>query len=211
MRITKYEHACLSVEVDGKILVVDPGEFAEGLENLSNIVAIVVTHAHKDHFDPEVLETIYDKNPDAVLVALPEITEKVPDHKSRPVNAGDKVTIEPFSLEFFGGKHAAIHESMDTGDNLGVFINNKLYYPGDSFTEPHRPVEVLALPTSGPWLKLGEVIDFVRNVKPKKFFPTHDFHNSKAGQELFVQMATPHAREINSEHIALAIGESLEI
>ena len=211
MRITKYEHACFTVEVDGKILVVDPGEFAEGLENLNNIVAVVATHAHKDHFDPEVLETIYDKNPDAVLVALPAIVKEVPNHASRSVNTGDKVTIEPFELEFFGGKHAPIHESMNTGDNVGVLINDAVYYPGDSFSQPNRPVKVLALPVGGPWLKLGEVIDFVHAVDAEKIFPTHDFHNSKAGEAMIAQIAEPHAKASNSTFVPLAVGESLEI
>jgi len=211
MKVTKYEHACFTVEIDGKILIVDPGGFTKSLVIPDNVVAIVVTHAHPDHFDPDMLAGIYDKNHDSVLIALPEIVEKMPDHKSQAVNAGDKVNIGPFDLEFFGGKHAVIHESMDTADNIGVFINDTIYYPGDSFVEPNRPVELLALPTSGPWLKLSEVIDFIQDVKPKKFFPTHDFHNSEAGRGLVAHMTEPYAREVSSEPVALGIGESLEI
>lgn len=212
MKVTKYEHACFTVEIDGKTLIVDPGSYTKSLEIPNNVVAIVITHGHGDHFDPDVLAAVFDKNPQSVLVSLPEIVDMMPDHPSKKVASGDKVTIEPFELEFFGGKHAEINDKyMQTGDNLGVFINDIIYYPGDSFAQPNRPVSLLALPTSGPWLKVGEIIDFLRAVKPTKFFLVHDFHNSEAGQDLVKQLTHPHAEAINSELIALVVGESLEV
>ena len=87
MKVTKYEHACFTVEIDGKILIVDPGGFTKSLVIPDNVVAIVVTHAHPDHFDPDMLAGIYDKNHDSVLTALPEIVEKMPDHKSQPAGS----------------------------------------------------------------------------------------------------------------------------
>lgn len=211
MKITKYEHACFTVEIDGKTLIVDPGAFTQSLEIPSDVVATIVTHSHMDHFNTDMLAAIYDKNPDSILVTLPEIADVMPDHLSKAVHPGDLITIEPFTFEFFGGKHAEINEAyMQTGDNLAVLINNTVFYPGDSFTEPDRPVELLALPTSGPWLKVGEVIDYLRVVKPARFFPVHDFHNSAAGQALVKQLTTPHAEAINSKLVALDIGESVE-
>jgi hypothetical protein len=63
-------------------------------------------------------------------------------------------------------------------------VNGTLYYPGDSFTQPDREVEVLACPTSAPWLKISEVMDFVAAVKPRKCFATHNVHLSEIGHEL---------------------------
>lgn len=212
MKITKYEHACFTVEMNGKTLIVDPGSFTQALKIPTGVVAIVITHGHEDHFNPDILAAIYDKNPDSILVTLPEIADMMPDHASRKVTAGDIVTIEPFTLEFFGGKHAEIHDAyVQTGNNLGVMINDTVYYPGDSFTEPNRRVTLLAIPTSGPWLKVGEVIDFLRAVKPTKFFPVHDFHNSEAGKELVNRLTGSHAEAINSKLTALAVGESLDV
>lgn len=212
MKITKYEHACFTVELNGKTLILDPGSFTQTLKIPTGVVAIVITHGHEDHFNPDILAAIYDKNPDSILVTLPEIADMMLDHSFKKVAAGDTVTIEPFTLEFFGGKHAEIHDTyVQTGSNLGVMINDTIYYPGDSFTEPHRPVTLLAIPTSGPWLKVGEVIDFLRAVKPTKFFPVHDFHNSEAGNALVNRLTGPHAEAINSQLTALTVGESLDI
>jgi L-ascorbate metabolism protein UlaG (beta-lactamase superfamily) len=48
VKITKYEHACLVVEEAGETLVIDPGVLAK-LPELTNVVAVVVTHIHPDH------------------------------------------------------------------------------------------------------------------------------------------------------------------
>lgn len=184
MKLTKYEHACFTVETAGQLLVVDPGEWSKDFVVTDNIVAIVITHEHTDHFDPDVLAKIYDKNPNSVLVSLPSIVEKMPDHKSMAVKPGDKIEIGSFTLEFFGGKHAMIHDTVPLIDNIGVFINDTVYYPGDSFALTNKPVDVLALPVGAPWLKTSETIDFFTAIKPLLAFPTHDAVLSDIGKML---------------------------
>ena len=90
----------------------------------------------------------------------------------------------PDTLEFFGDMHAEIHRSIPLIQNCGVMVNGTLYYPGDSFTQPDRVVDVLACPTSAPWLKISEVMDFVAAVKPRKCFATHNVHLSEVGHEM---------------------------
>ncbi len=182
MKLTKYKHACFTLEKEGQVLVVDPGNWSTDFVVPNNIMAVVITHEHADHFFPETLAEIYDKNPDSLLVAHPSITEKMPDHKNNAVKSGDTVSVGPFSLEFFGGEHAVIHPSIPIIANLGVMIDNTLYYPGDSFTNPERPVEVLALPVSAPWMKISEAMDYVSTVKAKFVFPTHDAILSDEGK-----------------------------
>ena len=65
MKLTKYQHACFTVEEDDKILVVDPGEFSTNFLSPENVVGIVITHQHGDHFDTERLAEIMDKNSEA--------------------------------------------------------------------------------------------------------------------------------------------------
>jgi hypothetical protein len=89
-----------------------------------------------------------------------------------------------FTLEFFGAMHAEIHRSIPLIQNCGVMVNDKLYYPGDSYTVPDRPVELLACPSSAPWLKIGDVMDFIDEVKPKRTFATHNIHLSEQGHQM---------------------------
>ena len=174
----------MTIEQDGQLLLVDPGNFTTDFKVTDNIVAIVITHEHADHFSPDLLAAIYDKNPESVLISLESIVEKMPDHKSHPVTTGDIFSIGPFNLEFFGGTHAQIHPAIPLIDNIGVLINNTLYYPGDSFAVPHTAVDVLALPVSAPWMKISEAIDFVTTINPRLAFPTHDAILSIIGKGL---------------------------
>jgi L-ascorbate metabolism protein UlaG (beta-lactamase superfamily) len=210
MKITKYEHACFTVEIDGKIVVVDPGNFTKELNIPDAVVGVVITHAHADHFDPTVITSLLDKNPDSFLISLNSVTDQMPNHPSKVVTPGDSLSVGPFTLSFFGGDHAPIHETMQTGTNVGVMINDTVYYPGDSFTVPEGPIEVLALPVSGPWLKTGDVIDYLLETKPKKAFLTHDGLNADSGKGMYNQWLSKSAEKTGSDIIVLNPGQSFE-
>jgi len=184
MKLTKYEHACFTVEKDGQVLVVDPGGFTSDFIAPEHVVGIVITHEHADHFDQEQITAIIDKNPDAIIVGHGEVLKQIEVFTTKTVDAGETFELGPFKLEFFGGEHAVIHPSMPPVANLGVMINDLLYYPGDSFTLPGKPVDVLALPVAAPWLKISEAMDFLTAVKPRLAFPTHDAILSKVGRSL---------------------------
>jgi L-ascorbate metabolism protein UlaG (beta-lactamase superfamily) len=200
MKLTKYEHACFTVEKDSHLIIVDPGGFSGDFIAPENVVAVVVTHQHGDHFDPDVLAAIYNKNPNSLLLADQAIIDLMPDHRGQAVEAGQKVTIAGFELAFFGGKHAQIHRSIPPIPNVGVLINDLLYYPGDSFTLPDVPVDTLAIPAAAPWLKIGEAMDFLLAVEPRFAFPTHDAILSEIGKELSDAMLGQTAKSAGIEY-----------
>lgn len=185
MKLTKYEHACFTVEKDGQLLIVDPGNYSSDFLAPEHVAAVVITHEHADHFDHDQLAAIIDKNPDAVIVAHPSVTHQVAVFQTKAVFPGDQVTVGPFELAFYGGDHAVIHADMPGLPNLGVMINNLLYYPGDSFALPgDQVVDTLALPAAAPWMKLSEAMDYLVAVRPRLAFPTHDAVLSPAGQDI---------------------------
>ena len=113
MRLTKYEHACFTLEKDGKLLVVDPGAFTTDLPALENVVAIVVTHEHSDHFDPTALGALIAHNPDAVIYAHEAITRQLGDTlPTHAVAPGETIESGSFTVEFLGGEHAVIHPDI---------------------------------------------------------------------------------------------------
>jgi L-ascorbate metabolism protein UlaG (beta-lactamase superfamily) len=209
MKLTKFEHACFAVEQDGQSLIVDPGGYTTDLVIPDNVVAIVITHEHADHLDKPHLQTIKDKNPDVTIVAHESITSQLGEFKTQAVMANEGIKIGNFELEFYGGEHAVINPAWPTIPNLGVLINERLYYPGDSFVVPDRAVEVLALPVAAPWLKISETMAFLQQIKPKLAFPTHDAILSDAGKGLPDGMLPGIAEQVGTKYQRLT--EPLEI
>lgn len=190
MRIVKHGHACLEIIVNGRRLIIDPGVYTEPMDGMTDVDAIVITHTHDDHCNEAQLDRILALNPDVLILGTDEVCQRLaeaPDgarFKTATVYHGDFHQIGQFKLEFFGAMHAEIHRSIPLIHNTGVMVNDTLYYPGDSFTAPDRPVAVLACPTSAPWLKISEVMDFVAAVKPARSFATHNIHLSDFGHQL---------------------------
>jgi L-ascorbate metabolism protein UlaG (beta-lactamase superfamily) len=212
MRVTKQEHACLILEAAGKVLVVDPGSFTTALVGLNNVVGIVITHEHGDHWTSDQLTHLLERNPDATVYGPEGVALAATDFDVTVVRGGDSVEIDPFTLRFFGEKHAVIHESIPVVDNVGVLINDSLYYAGDSFTVPEDvSVDVLAAPVGAPWLKIGETIDFVLAVKPRRAFPTHEMLLSTAGKSLGGDRIKWAVEQGGGEYVGLEPGQSLDL
>lgn len=184
MKLTKFEHACFTLEHDDEVLVIDPGSLTTDFLAPENVVGVIITHSHRDHFDPELLASILDKNPDAIIITNSEVASTIEVFQTKIIQAGDKTEVGSFSLQFFGGRHARIHHTIAPIQNIAVLINELVYYPGDSFTLPGTSVDTLALPASAPWMKLSEAMDFLNLIKPRLAFPTHDAILSNSGREI---------------------------
>lgn len=211
MKITKFEHACFTATQDNQVLIIDPGVWTTDFDVPDNVIGIIITHEHLDHNDKNKLAAITEKNPDALVISHEAVIDKLSDFKTTSIAPGETFVVGPFTLEFFGGQHATIHNSYPTFANVGVMINDLVYYPGDSFSEPGKPVDVLALPVSAPWLKISEVMDFLTSVKPQLAFPTHDAILSQTGQELVDKMLSGTAQSIGTTYQRINKDEGLEL
>lgn len=212
MRITKHEHACLRLERDGHTLLIDPGSFTLPLIDLHDVVAIVLTHEHADHWSSEHLQRLRGQFPDVPIYGPSGVAHAASEFSVIAVSAGDSHSVESFTLEFFGGDHAVIHESIPNVDNVGVLVNGEFYYAGDAYTVPTGvDVRVLAAPAGAPWLKIGDAMDYVVDVAPRRCFATHDMTLSRAG------LGMSHARlkwateQGGGEFVALEPGESIDM
>jgi L-ascorbate metabolism protein UlaG (beta-lactamase superfamily) len=210
MTITKYEHACMLLEEQEKQLLIDPGSFTKSLESLPNLAAIIVTHAHFDHLDKDRVMEL-SKASKAPVFSTAEVAEQLKGADVTVVEPGKEYQVGPFQMVFYGQDHAPIHESVDIGQNVGVFINDTLYYPGDSFEIPDKAVKVLATPISGPWMKTGEAMDFVEKIKPQVIIPVHDALHSDTGHMVSDNYLKEAAKKLNATYQRLSPAETLII
>ncbi|GAB3605697.1 MBL fold metallo-hydrolase [Conyzicola nivalis] len=211
MKLTKHEHATLVLEKANETLVVDPGAFTLPLTEVRHVVAIVITHEHPDHWTPEQLDRILEMNPDAKIYGPQGVAIAASAYPVIVVRDGDEIAAGGFTLRFFGEKHAVIHSSLPTIDNVGVLVDGAVFYPGDSFTIPPVEVDVLAVPAGAPWLKIGEAIDYVAAVKPKRSFPTHQMVLSVIGSNMANDRIKAVTEANGGEFFPLEPGQSLEL
>lgn len=192
MKITKFDHACLLVEEGKARILIDPGAFSRGFENLAELDAILITHQHQDHLVPEHITALVAKNP-AARVYADEDSARLLEKAGvavQAVHAGDEFDVAGVPVEVFGKLHIVIHPEIPDITDVGYLIAGRLFHPGDAYTVPDRPVEILATPAGAPWLKIGEAIDYVRVVKPKVAFPIHDAVLSGVGLKLHYGLLT---------------------
>lgn len=212
MRVTKHEHACLRVDGDGKTLLIDPGSFTLPLADLTDLVAIVLTHEHPDHWTPKHLDQILADAPGTPIFGPAGVAAAASDYHVTVVAPGETLTVGPFTLSFFGGTHNVIHESIPVIDNVGVLVNGDFYYPGDSYAVPDGvDVRLLAAPVGAPWLKIGEAMDFVLAVRPRRAFGTHDMTLSRVGLDMHRSRLAWATEQGGGEFLALEAGQSTDL
>lgn len=186
MKLTKYQHSCFTLEKNGQLLVVDPGAWTTDFVISPGTVAVVVTHEHADHFDPEKLAAIVAVNPELIIYGPAAVTTKILDLPTQAVVAGDRIKVGEFDLQFVGGEHATILEGFHPPfENIGVIVDSTLYHPGDSLVVPEQPIRILSLPIVAPWEKIAESVNFLLAIKPEIAFPTHDAFLNEKGIGLY--------------------------
>lgn len=184
MKITKFGHCCLLIEeststalsAGGVRILTDPGVFSTGQNEVQNIDVVLITHEHADHFHIDSVKAILANNPSVQIIT----NTSVGAHLAKEgiaftvVEDGQMYDARGVLIEGVGKDHALMHSSIAPFQNTGYVIAEKFFYPGDAFTDPNRPIEILALPVAGPWMKLSEAIDYALMLKPKVCIPVHE-------------------------------------
>ncbi|MFE9866509.1 MBL fold metallo-hydrolase [Streptomyces sp. NPDC005506] len=207
LTLTKKTHSCIRLEKDGRTLVIDPGGFSEQDAALG-ADAMLVTHEHADHFDEGRLRAGLEANPAAEVWTLRSVAEQLSaafPGRVHTVGHGDTFTAAGFDVQVHGELHAVIHPDIPRITNIGFLVDGSLFHPGDALTVPDHPVDTLMLPVMAPWNKISEVIDYVREVKPRRAIDIHD--------ALLTDLARPiYDRQIGSlggaDHGRLTPGDS---
>jgi L-ascorbate metabolism protein UlaG (beta-lactamase superfamily) len=207
MTITKFGHCCLLVETSGKRIVVDPGRFSDEQNTLANIDIILITHEHADHCHSDSITQLLTNNPEAIVVtntSVAKILETL-GIDSHILEGRDRANIVDVTLEAFDGEHVEIFEDFGLVQNTGYFVDDEFFFPGDAYTIPDKPIQVLALPVAGPWCKVADAIRYAISVKPTSAFPVHDATLNEAGKAV----TYPHfERELQKYNISFVTLET---
>ncbi|MET9465303.1 MBL fold metallo-hydrolase [Streptomyces sp. NPDC006544] len=210
MKLTKRLHSCVQLEKDGHTLVIDPGAFSEPDAGLGADV-LLVTHEHPDHFEEGRLRAALDANPAARLWTLRSVAEKLaPAYPGRvhTVGHGDTFSAAGFDVQVHGELHAEIHPDLPRVTNVGYLVEGSLFHPGDALTVPGAPVDTLMLPVHAPWNKIGEVVDYVRAVRPRVAVDIHDAYLADLARPVYDAVLEALA---GSPHTRLTAGDTVDL
>ncbi|ANW17419.1 MBL fold metallo-hydrolase [Streptomyces clavuligerus] len=208
MRLTKKTHSCVRLEKDGATLVIDPGAFGEP-DAAAGADAVLITHEHPDHFDEGRVRAALAAGAEVwTLGSVAGAISAAFPGRVRTVGHGDTFTAAGFEVQVHGELHAVIHPDLPRITNVGFLVDGSVFHPGDALTVPGAPVDVLMLPVHAPWNKISEVIDYVREVRPRRAVDIHD--------ALLTELARPiydtHIGNLGgAEHTRLAPGERLDL
>ncbi|MCW0213834.1 MAG: MBL fold metallo-hydrolase [Pseudonocardia sp.] len=184
MQITHFGHACVLIDTGTARLLIDPGAFSAGFESLTGLDAVLVTHQHFDHLEPDRLPDLLRANPDARVIVDPGTATQLEAVDHEVVSPGDSLEIAGARVDVVGnGDHAVIHADIPVIANNGYLIGDvsgggsTLLHPGDAYVplpDGHDPVGTLLLPTGAPWLKAGDAVDYLRAMTPRTAVPIHE-------------------------------------
>lgn len=214
MELTKKGHACVRLTKGDRTLVIDPGGFSEP-DAAVGADAILVTHEHPDHFDEFRLRAAMEANPAAAIWTLASVADQVSaafPGRVHTVGHGDAFSAAGFDVEVHGELHAVIHPDIPRVTNVGYFVDGTVFHPGDALTVPGRPVDTLLLPVHAPWSKVAEVIDYVREVRPRQAYDVHDGLLADPGHAVYGRMLGPDGPGVGgAEHTRLTPGSSVSV
>ena len=175
MKITKFEHSCLLVEMpvpQNRTTLFDPGMMSETALDVSKIDYlddIVITHSHVDHLSLNLMKQLVAKFP-AVKITAPA---DVVDMLEKEAIAASSDPSE--GISFFDAPHEAVEPLFITPTQIGVHYLARLTHPGDSHSFSETKA-ILALPVTAPWGATTTAVKLALELKPQYVLPIHDWH-----------------------------------
>lgn len=174
-------------------MLIDPGAFTRGFEELTGLDAVLITHTHLDHYDAERLPALLEANDGARLIAEPELAVEMNrvGIDAAGLHPGESVSIGGLAVTAAGGEHALIHDEIARIGNIGLLLAAEgeptVFHPGDCYRAVPADVDVLAVPLSAPWAALRETVEFLRAVAPRVAVPIHDALLSPTGRGVYLR------------------------
>ncbi|MEV8093884.1 MBL fold metallo-hydrolase [Kitasatospora sp. NPDC085879] len=212
MRLTKLGHACVRIEHQGTTVVIDPGLFTEA-DATRGTDAVLITHEHMDHFAEERLRAAVEAEPGLRIWTNRSVADKLEGIGARvtAVGEGDAFDIDGLEVSVHGEWHAVIHPDIPRVGNIGFLLDGRLFHPGDALTVPPHPVDTLLLPIAGPWAKVSELIDYVREAGPGRALAIHEAVLSDVGQMVHGRLLGEGGPGTGAPFTQLAAGGQLDL
>lgn len=175
MKITKFEHSCLLVEMPepvNRTVLFDPGVMSEealNVNRLGYLDDIFITHEHPDHLSINLIKKLVSKFPEVRITTTNSIKQQL---NVEGISASAEVSE---GIEFFDSPHEGHLPMFNPPEEVGIHYLKLLSHPGDSHSFKETR-EILALPVTAPWGSTDRAVQLALELKPKYIIPIHDWH-----------------------------------
>jgi L-ascorbate metabolism protein UlaG (beta-lactamase superfamily) len=189
MKLTRHDHACVTIEHDATTIVIDPGTLTpDAADVLRHADAALITHSHFDHFDADAIRAALESQPELRVYGPQSVVDALAgtaafaEGRVISIDHDTHFAIGALDIDAFAGEHGVIHSEIPVPANVAYLVGGSVLHPGDAYLAPGVPVDTLLLPVSGPWTVMAEAIDYVRAVAPRQTVPIHDVLLSEVGR-----------------------------
>ncbi|MGB0974179.1 MAG: metal-dependent hydrolase [Flavobacteriaceae bacterium] len=140
MQVTYLGHGCISMEINDKVVLIDPFITGNPLAKYIDINTlkadyILITHAHQDHIlDVEAIA----KRTGATIISNYEIVMhyNAKGYEGHPVNHGGTYTFNDITIKYVNAVHTSSFPDGSYGGQPGGFVvthaNTTVYIAGDT-------------------------------------------------------------------------------
>ena len=181
VKIHFIKHASLILEIDGKIVYIDPtGMFGHDFSKLPKADAVMVTHEHHDHFDPKAIEAVV--RPDTRLICNSRVAELA--GKGEIMEPGDSTELYGIQVSAtpaynISEGHLQFHpkERKDVGFIYDI-DGLKIYVAGDTEDIPEmanlKDIDIAFIPVNQPFtMTPQQAIHAIKMIQPRIVYPYH--------------------------------------
>ncbi|WP_299364824.1 MBL fold metallo-hydrolase [uncultured Paracoccus sp.] len=183
--LTPIEHATLMLTLNGQSILVDPVGGADRYADMAKPAAILITHEHQDHFDPDTLQGLLDDA--TTLIVNPAVADKLPaemkDRATVMANgdtgevAGMKIEAVP-AYNITPERQQYHPQGRDNGYVLTSPDHGRIYIAGDTEDTPEfraqTDIDTVLLPMNLPYTMDAEhAAAGVIAMKPRRAIPYH--------------------------------------
>lgn len=175
MKVTKYPQSCLIIEEQGKRIVIDPGALVSdkfAAQDLLPLDAILITHEHEDHADPELIRGLVGASHMQVIANLSTknllgdlVTQVVTDNEEFEA-AGVKIVARELP-------HCLMVDGSAGPQNTGYVVDGVFFHAGDGIKLDNLQVQAAAIPIAGPDISVRDVFDFIKQLRCTTVVPIH--------------------------------------
>jgi L-ascorbate metabolism protein UlaG (beta-lactamase superfamily) len=222
IKITWLGWDSFQIKTGNSIIYIDPlfGEFNETAD------LVLVSHGHRDHCNPEVLEKIRNRNTTV-------LTSKENEKNLRGIGLTPGEIYQTGDIKITACHAYNVNRKRDNGEpfhpkGFGVgwiirYLNQNIYFMGDTDLIPEmetiKDIDVLLAPVSGKFvMDASEAIEAIQLIKPKITIPMHYgiVDGSYGGKKIYIDLNVDtedfkKKAEIYTNIIVLKPNESFEL